>query len=277
MMNQCPECGSKNLQHNPELGEIICNDCGFVVADAIPRQEEEFEGQVQHTARPTTSSAGTGVIPTLKGRKVKKGWVVSHREGIVHRAWQCIDGVASHLKIPESIIKESIRIFKIVHSKDLCVGRVMKPIALACLYVACKTYEYPRKIEDVAEWGMADKKDIMNAYKMIKKNIDVNIPLVDLQEYVMKTASDMGFRSGRMGYIIDIYNRIKKKGLTSGKNPKSLAAVVLFITSKVYNMGLTQRQIAQTTGVIELTVRKRVKEIVEKLDDKEITVAVGGS
>ena len=34
-VRKCPECGSVNLTHDPQLGEVICNDCGLVIEEEM--------------------------------------------------------------------------------------------------------------------------------------------------------------------------------------------------------------------------------------------------
>ena len=29
----CPECGSRNMKHHKQEGEIVCEKCGFVILD----------------------------------------------------------------------------------------------------------------------------------------------------------------------------------------------------------------------------------------------------
>ena len=34
-IKKCPECESISLTYNPNLGEVICNDCGLVVEEKM--------------------------------------------------------------------------------------------------------------------------------------------------------------------------------------------------------------------------------------------------
>jgi len=29
----CPDCGSRNIKHHKQEGEIVCENCGFVILD----------------------------------------------------------------------------------------------------------------------------------------------------------------------------------------------------------------------------------------------------
>jgi len=41
-VKKCPECGSANLFHNREKGEVICRDCGLVVDDKMVDFSQEW-------------------------------------------------------------------------------------------------------------------------------------------------------------------------------------------------------------------------------------------
>ena len=65
---------------------------------------------------------------------------------------------------------------------------------------------------------------------------------------------------------IEIINDAKDLGLTSGKDPASVAAATLYGTSMLLGERKTQTEIAKTLGVTEVTIRNRFKELNSKLD-----------
>ena len=34
-IKKCPECGSKNLMHDEQRGEVICGNCGLVIEEKM--------------------------------------------------------------------------------------------------------------------------------------------------------------------------------------------------------------------------------------------------
>ena len=59
--------------------------------------------------------------------------------------------------------------------------------------------------------------------------------------------------------------------MTAGKDPTGLAAAAIYIAGIIEGERRTQREIAETATVTEVTVRNRYKELVRKL---EIAVAL---
>ncbi|MHA2029028.1 MAG: transcription initiation factor IIB, partial [Candidatus Kariarchaeaceae archaeon] len=65
---------------------------------------------------------------------------------------------------------------------------------------------------------------------------------------------------------IDLVNEAKQNGLTAGKDPTGLAAAAIYIAGILEGERRTQREIAETATVTEVTVRNRYKELVRKLE-----------
>src|SRR3989344_4989307 len=62
-IKKCPECGSINLSHHKEKGEIICRDCGLVLEEKMVDFEQEWREfdseqaeRVRRTGAPSTWS-----------------------------------------------------------------------------------------------------------------------------------------------------------------------------------------------------------------------------
>ena len=72
------------------------------------------------------------------------------------------------------------------------------------------------------------------------------------------------------GYVesaaINILNQAIEAELTSGRGPTGVAAAAIYIASVVYDQRKTQKTIADTVGVTEVTIRNRYKELAKNLD-----------
>jgi len=72
--------------------------------------------------------------------------------------------------------------------------------------------------------------------------------------------------------VLEVLQQAKDhRGLTTGKDPRGLAAGAIYIASILTDNRVTQREIANAAGVTEVTVRNRYKELVRKLQIEPIT------
>jgi transcription initiation factor TFIIB len=55
--------------------------------------------------------------------------------------------------------------------------------------------------------------------------------------------------------------QIIQRGISAGKNPMSLAATVLYISSIKAGVDITQFEIASAAGITEVTIRNRIHEL----------------
>ena len=61
-------------------------------------------------------------------------------------------------------------------------------------------------------------------------------------------------------------NVSKNKSVYLGKNPRTIVAAVIYIAAKLCKEKVAQRNIANEIGVMEVTIRKRYKEIERELN-----------
>jgi transcription initiation factor TFIIB len=83
----------------------------------------------------------------------------------------------------------------------------------------------------------------------------------DPLDYISKIAETIGLLGETQGRAVRLLRSAKLKGLTAGKNPRGIAAAVLYIASKQAIQEATQREIAAAAGVSEVTLRNRKNEL----------------
>jgi transcription initiation factor TFIIB len=65
---------------------------------------------------------------------------------------------------------------------------------------------------------------------------------------------------------LEILQEATRRELTSGHDPIGIAAASLYIATILCGERRTQREVAETAGVTEVTIRNRYKELAETLD-----------
>ena len=68
----------------------------------------------------------------------------------------------------------------------------------------------------------------------------------------------------------DIVRKSIELGISSGKGPTGVAAASIYIASVVLKKPRTQKEIAKVSGVTEVTIRNRYKEISKSLGLEEV-------
>ena len=149
--------------------------------------------------------------------------------------------------------------------KGLVRGRSIAAIAAASLYAACRTSGTPRTLREVAEASLVEKKDVARCYRLLLRELDVQMPIANPLTYVSKIAERTGISGKTQGLAIHILREAKKMRAAAGKDPMGLAAAALYIACLQNGEKKTQKDIAEAAGVTEVTVRNRYKTLRKQL------------
>jgi len=307
-IDRCPECGSVNLISDYDTGEVACGDCGFVLPDPVIDEGPEWRAytQEEEAERSRVGMPGNlnvhdkSLSTTLKpihrdafGRALRPGtfidmkrlskWqersrVHSSIERNLVRAMTELDRLADKLNIPpKSPVREiAAVIYRKILDKGLIRGRSIIGMVPACLYAACREAGILRTLQEVADASLVDKKKVARCYRLLLRELDIQMPVADSNKCVSKIAEKIGISQETQGLAIKILRQAKERRMSSGRGPMGLAAAALYIACLENNerkkgrfgfiRPITQKDIAEVAGVTEVTVRNRYKELVEILD-----------
>jgi transcription initiation factor TFIIB len=85
------------------------------------------------------------------------------------------------------------------------------------------------------------------------------MPTADPIRSVPKIASRLGLNEKTQQTAIGLLHRAEEKKATAGKDPMGLAAAAIYIACVIDGERKTQKEIAESAGVTEVTVRNRYK------------------
>lgn len=176
-----------------------------------------------------------------------------------------LDRMSSHLSLPRNVREVSAMIYRRAVDSRLIRGRSIEGVCAAALYAACRRCRIPRTLEEISGFAKVNKKEIGRSYRYIARKLNINIPPTDPIDYISRFVADLKLSGMVQEKSIEILRRAVTSGLTSGRGPMGLAAASIYIASLLFNERRTQREIAETAKVTEVTVRNRYKELVEKL------------
>ncbi|MFX1489854.1 MAG: hypothetical protein ACFFBI_11940 [Promethearchaeota archaeon] len=172
---------------------------------------------------------------------------------------------SSKLNIPNYVSETAWRIYIEAARRKLTMGRSIDAFIAAALYAAIRINNFPRLLEDVSEVVMIPNRTLFRALGMIFNEI---LPVLGLAYHPI-TADKLLFVFGnKLGLPIELQltamnilkNDLEKK-LCNGKDPKGLAAAVLYFVTRDTAFKKTQAEVAKVAKVTEVTLRSRLKDI----------------
>jgi transcription initiation factor TFIIB len=291
----CTDCGSSNIIHDEESGEIICGNCGLVITESTINKGPEWRAFTQSEKEsrsrvgvPLSFSVHDKGLTTMIGRvgrdafgrkiplktklqmlRLRKWQIRSRVHSSVDRnlaqAMAELDRLTDKLHIPPPIKEKAAVVYRKALDKGLVRGRSISAIAAASLYAACRTTQTPRTLRELSVHSPIDKKDIARCYRLLLRELSLSMPIPTASLRVPKIASKVNVGEKTQQRAVEILREAERLKTTAGKDPMGLAAAALYIACVMNDEKRTQKMIADAAGVTEVTIRNRYKGLKEAL------------
>lgn len=293
---KCPECGSTHLSKDYSRAELVCRDCGLVIdQDFIDHGPEwrAFDSE-QREKRARTGAPMTYTIHD-KGLSTMIGWqnrdsygksIPTRNRAQLYRLrkWQTrtrisdsternlaialssLDRMSSTLGLPRNVRETAAMIYRKAVRRKLIRGRSIEGVSAAVLYAACRQCNVPRTLEEIGRVANMPKKEIGRNYRNISRKLELKLLPTTPHDYISRFCSKLSLSSDVQAKTNEILKKAANEELTSGRGPTGLAAAALYIATILCGERRTQREVADVTGVTEVTIRNRYKELAKKLD-----------
>ena len=294
---KCPACGVKKILTDQSTGELFCGKCGLVISDKITDTSAEWRSfSKEGGADPTRTGAPTSLTMHDRGLSTVIGAVNKDASGKplstsmkstierlrtwdsrsqaqtsadrnLRQALNEMNKLKDKLALTDTVIEKAAYIYRKALEKKLVRGRSIQGLVAACLYAACRNTETPRTLQDIAKGMDIKKKDIARCYRLVFRELELKMPVVDPVKGVSRIASIAGLTEKTKRKAIQILNQAKDIGLVAGKDPMGIAAASLYLACISTGEIKSQKEISIASGITEVTIRNRcagLRKMLEK-------------
>ena len=288
-VDKCTRCGKGPIVIDSSGGEMNCSSCGFVVVDKIEEEGPEWRA---FSKEEKDDRARTGVPSSLAMHDMGLATVIGAEDrdaagrslpasmkaaierlrtwdgrSQVHepvdrnlrQAFSELDRLADKLNLSDAVIEKAAYIYRKALEKGLVRGRSISALIAASLYAACRDTETPRTLKDVAAACNIKKKDIARCYRLLLREMNLRMPVVDPTKCVSRIASKAGLSEKTKREALSILHKAEATRTSAGKDPMGLAAAALYVACVMEGESKTQKDVAEAAGVTEVTIRNRYK------------------
>ncbi len=293
---KCPSCGNMKLVTDQATGELCCSRCGLVVTDKIADTGAEWRSFANDESNRARVGAGTSltmhdmglstVIGAVNKDATGKPLSASMKRSIERlRTWDSrsqahssadrnlrqalneMDKLKDKLALTNAVIEKAAYIYRKAMERKLVRGRSIHGLVAACLYASCRNTGTPRTLDDVAKGINIRRKEVARCYRLIYRELELKMPVVDPVKGVSRIASiaELGEKSKRKA--ISILNQAKKEGIVAGKDPMGIAAAALYLACISTGEAKSQKDISNASGITEVTIRNRCAGLRKMLND----------
>jgi len=287
----CARCGKNSMLTDNATGERFCGKCGYVISEKLNDAGPEWRSFPNAGGTdPTRAGVPTSlamhdmglatIISPINKDSSGKPLSTSMRSTIerlrtwdsrsqVHesvdrnfrQAFSELGRLKDKLTISNSILEKTAYIYRKALQKGLVRGRSISALMAASLYAACRDTETPRTLNDVAQAANIKRKDIARCYRLLHRELDLKMPVVNSIQCISRIASKTRISEKTRRSASLILKEAQENHESAGKDPMGLAAAALYLSCVKNGENLTQRDIAEAANVTEVTIRNRYKSL----------------
>jgi len=295
---KCTVCNA-SLVDDTDNGEIICSGCGIVtqehIADHGPEARSSSLEDKMKLARATgqtsysqhdlgitteisvgsTDFSGKKINAEMASQMHRLGkWqqrvrVCSSRDRRLSNVLGTVSEICQKSSLPKNVIETASLIYRGLDGKNIKVkGKSVVSISAAVVYMACKQCDVIRSLEEILR-EICHAKELKSKIKLasryyrtlVMEDGTVTAPIVTMDKYISKIANMTNTETRVERLSLEIAEKTKDRNLADGKAPNGIAAAYLYIASILLGQSVLQRDMSSVSGVTEVTIRNRCKEI----------------
>ena len=297
-VERCTVCESSIID-DTENGERICSGCGIVKQEHMEDHGPEARsnnledkmklpratGQTSYAQHDLGIATEISIVSTdFSGKKINAEtasqihrlgkWqqrvrVSSSRDRRLSNVFGRVSEICNSCSLPKNVIETASIIYRSLDGKNIHVkGKSVVSISAAVVYMACKRCDVIRSLEEILR-EVCQPKEVKSKtklasryYRMLVMELGtVTTPIITMDKYIAKIANMTNTETRIERLAIEIADKTKDPNLADGKAPNGIAAAYLYIASILLGQGVLQRDVSTVSGVTEVTIRNRCKEI----------------
>ena len=221
--------------------------------------------------------------------------IVSPQERRLSNVLTKINETCAAMSLPKLLVETSAVLYRNFESNCEAKGKSIACMAAATIYLACKKCSVVRSLDEIVEaTGVTDQdrssvKLASKYYRMMVMEMGVfteqapapvnatpqaaqmQAMTLAIDHYISKLANMAKIDTKVERLAIDVAHKTDDHLLADGKAPNGLAAAYIYIASMLLGVNILQRDVSSLSGVTEVTIRNRCKDI---LTSFKLTVTV---
>ncbi|WP_158057943.1 transcription initiation factor IIB [Halorussus halophilus] len=282
----CEECHGRLRTRD---GETACTECGLLIReyrlDHRPAPFYEDDDKQPRTGAPLSPTlhdygltteigyrkdAAGNTLPVRKRRQLTRlrrhhsnaRWGTTANKNL-GRGFSEIGRLTTALEMPGTIREQACTILRAAQREDLFSGRSIDALAPASVYAALRCLGLPWTLPELAGDACCDVSAARQSYNVLNREIELPTRPVRPKAFIPRFASALDVPARVRRRAGELVEQAAQDGLTMGSKPSGVAAGALYLAARKTGVSLTQVEIAETTSVTPVTLRRHYKRLAE--------------
>ncbi len=268
----CPYCNIPLVRDYSNGMEIlVCPGCGRVFEEDIISVESEqrffdiqdlyqqsrlIKTQMDHPSLADSQPySGSSVIEDYRSRRILE------IRSVVHT-------VSQKLQIHPETEKKAISLLLDFHQKRNLKQKDLVAFVLASLYIATRLQSRPVPLDNILKKSGISKKEFSRAFRVFKDTLKIRLPPSKPSDFINYITHSLRLSYQCEKIALELARAVEEKMILSGRDPLSIAAACSFIAADYTGENRAQREFARVVHCTEVTLRNRVREVIDCLGGK---------
>lgn len=285
----CYQCQDTNIMFDPEKGEMVCQNCGIVLAEKLETIENEINPKIglsktEHIGMPSSlaqvDQGLSTVIPysTVDGN----GAVLNHEQRgnmqrLIHwnkistanrsyhrnlkSAFSLLLRVKDKLSLSEPVTEKAAYYYRKTVDLKLIKGRSIKGFVVGCVYIACRESGALRSLDEISDAVDTDRVFAGKCYRLLLRRLKIRLPEIDTRTHLTRIANNAGVSEKSSRKAAEMLSAIKDNPISYGKAPNALAVAVLYGACLIQGERISQAGISEAGNTSIVSLRKRLLDV----------------
>ncbi|KAJ3070276.1 transcription initiation factor IIB, partial [Rhizoclosmatium hyalinum] len=291
----CPHCRNPvpNIIDNTRDGDLICGDCGLVLADKVVDTRSEWrtfadsEGDDPsrvgaaadsllgdaNTLESTTISrkdGGTGRAKDIS--RIHNKLADSKKQNALMDAAKEISALSDRIGLEKTTTNSAIQLYKSSQSNAQLKAKPSTWVMAACIYLACKSNGVNRTFKEICGATNVPKKEIGKLYKLLQQHFKKDMAeqgqsgeLVQgpsgVEGFIRRFTGDLDLPPAIVSACVTVGNSVYERELLAGRSTITLVASVIYFVVCMSENPKSAMDIAGVSGCTEATLKNAYKII----------------
>jgi len=296
MVNSSPEfscrrCGKNSLLTDDVTGEQFCSNCGYVLSEksedlgaewrsfrkeggkdpartGVPSSLTMHDRGLSTVIDPFNKDASgkplsAAMRPTIDRLRTwdSRSQFQKTTDRNLREALGELNKLKDKIRISPNVMEKAAYIYRKGLEKKLVKGRSITGMIAASLYAACRDSGTPRTLKELADAANVKRKDVARGYRLLYRELDLKMPVVDSVQCIAKISSKLELPEKTKRCAIKVLQAAQDNKESAGKSPMGFAATALYLACNKTGLSITQKDLADASGVTEVTIRNRLKSL----------------
>jgi len=164
-------------------------------------------------------------------------------------------------KLSEEILAETRKYLSELFQKELAIRGPRKEKFYTSLYIAFRMSETPKLFGDISRMSGINPKKLRKLYRLIVRELNLIVPYVGPEQLIKSRSRKLNISKKTIERAISLVREARKRRLTFGKAPSSIAAAATFLACQKEGEKKKKEEIAETFGVTTVTIRNYSKKL----------------